>query len=186
MSWYPLVHLRNDVLIHGCVNVSHRYKDMKSFIKLEKFLDGNLTIAKIHQKLRFVYDANYAPEHPPVSAVAATTNKGKKKRKSIMDDDDESDDEGSVPAVHVDELEQYLSYSTANLKKVDPLLWWKENEYRFPTVALMARNYLGCPASTGGLERMFSSAGSCHDALKKNTKETTLETRLMAKYNYSV
>ena len=99
-----------------------------------------------------------------------------------MDDDDDSDAADGV--ILVDEFEEYMSYSTANLRKVDPLAWWKENQFRFPTVALMARNYLGCPASTGGLERMFCPADSCHDALKNRTKETGLETRLMEKCNY--
>ena len=147
------------------------------------FLDGTLTTAGIHRMFRFVYDQNYAPKRPTAFGEAtATTKQKKQKRKSMMDDDDDSDAEDGV--VLVNEFEEYMSYSTANLRKVDPLAWWKENQFRFPTVALMARNYLGCPASTGGLERMFSSAGSCHDALKKRTKETTLETRLMAKYNY--
>ena len=87
-------------------------------------------------------------------------------------------------AVLVDELEKYMSSSNATLKRVNPLSWWKENKYQFHTVALMARNYLGCPASTGGLERMFCPADSCHDALKNRTKETGLETRLMEKCNY--
>ena len=183
MSWYPLLHEKKCVLIHGTVNVSHRYKDLKGFARLENFLDGACSVSYIQNNLRYVYDVNCAPKHPPPPEAAATANKGKKKRKSTMDDDD-SDTEGSLPVVPIDELEEYLSFSTANLtKKSDPLLWWKQHAYRFPTVALMARNYLGCPASTGGLERMFSSAGKDHDSLKKNTKETTLETRLMAKYN---
>ena len=46
------------------------------------------------------------------------------------------------------------------------------------------RPILVCPASTGGLERMFSALGRNHDDFSKKTLETTLETRMMVKHNF--
>lgn len=40
-----------------------------------------------------------------------------------------------------------------------PLLWWKEHESRFPTVAFVARQFLGIPGSQIECERIFSIAG---------------------------
>ena len=37
--------------------------------------------------------------------------------------------------------------------------WWKNHEYRFPKLAKMAKQYLAAPASTAGVERVFSAAG---------------------------
>jgi hypothetical protein len=37
------------------------------------------------------------------------------------------------------------------------------------------RQFHGCPASGGGIERVFFSAGKKHHALKKNTMDKTLE-----------
>ena len=38
----------------------------------------------------------------------------------------------------------------------------------YPDVVRMWRQFHGCPASGGGIERVFFSAGKQHDALKKN------------------
>jgi|SouAtlMetagenome_1021521.scaffolds.fasta_scaffold51687_1 hypothetical protein len=93
-------------------------------------------------------------------------------------------------AIGVDELELYhaatMSMKKAERKNLDPLMWWLANEKRFPTVAHMAKNFLGCPASTAGLERMFSALGRNHDDLRKKTLESTLEMRMMIKGSFNL
>lgn len=41
----------------------------------------------------------------------------------------------------------------------NPLPWWKENSYRFPLVAALARQMLAIPATSAQSERLFSKAG---------------------------
>ena len=57
-----------------------------------------------------------------------------------------------------DELERYLKEAEINFRKDDPLLWWRNHETYFPTIAKLARNYLCIPASTAPSERVFSTA----------------------------
>ena len=40
-----------------------------------------------------------------------------------------------------------------------PLLWWKEHESRYQTVAFVARHFLGIPCNQIECERIFSIAG---------------------------
>lgn len=44
--------------------------------------------------------------------------------------------------------------------EISPLIWWKENEGRYPALSKMARKYLALPATSTPSERAFSIAGS--------------------------
>jgi hypothetical protein len=50
-------------------------------------------------------------------------------------------------------------------------------------VVRMWRQFHGSPASGGGIERVFFSAGKQHDVLKKRTMDKTLESTLKASIN---
>jgi len=47
----------------------------------------------------------------------------------------------------------------------------------------MARQFLGRPATSAGVERMFSLAGKLHDDMKKSQQDDTLEHSLFAAAN---
>jgi len=52
-----------------------------------------------------------------------------------------------------------------------------------PALAKMARQYLGRPASSAGVERMFSKAGKLYSDDKKGQEDDTLEAMLFASAN---
>ena len=52
-----------------------------------------------------------------------------------------------------------------------------------PSLARMARQHLGRPASSAGVERMFSKAGQLHDDLKASQADETLEHALLTGAN---
>jgi len=66
----------------------------------------------------------------------------------------------------------------------DPLEWWKANQTRFPTLFPMAKSFLGCPATTAELERVFSKAGKPHDDQPKSVLDVTLDQQLFAAFNW--
>ena len=47
----------------------------------------------------------------------------------------------------------------------------------------MAKQFLAAPASTAGVERVFSAAGRMHDDMRKAMKDSTLEHSLFAAFN---
>ena len=73
----------------------------------------------------------------------------------------QKEDEGLEPVEADDllkELERYLKTAETNFRSDDPLLWWRNHESCFPTIAKLARKYLSIPASTAPAERVFSTA----------------------------
>jgi hypothetical protein len=55
-----------------------------------------------------------------------------------------------------DKLEKYLLQPPCGMD-VYPLDWWKANESTYPTLALMARDYLAAQATSVACERIFSA-----------------------------
>ena len=103
-----------------------------------------------------------------------------------MDDGDEEPERAEdepmlgVPA----EIQLYLGLREVTDKNLDLLGWWKLHAHMFPALARMARQFLALPASSAGVERLFSSAGTINGNLRKNTKEATMQSLLFVKQNY--
>jgi hypothetical protein len=57
------------------------------------------------------------------------------------------------------------------------------NEINFPALSVMARQYLGVPATSASAERLFSLAGRAFDDLRQCMKEEMLEILMWARIN---
>ena len=70
----------------------------------------------------------------------------RKRKKPVVDSDEEEQGE-------VDELAAYLALPQIKYKtERDATEWWKKHAQEFPNVAGMARQYLGCPATSATVE----------------------------------
>ena len=87
-----------------------------------------------------------------------------------------------LPAAN-DELEEYLADPEKPEIDVNVLLWWKEKSAKWPRLAKMVKQYFAAPASSAGVERVFSAAGKMHGDLSKSAKDSTLEHFLFAAFN---
>ena len=84
--------------------------------------------------------------------------------------------EGAEPELNdvQDELEIYFALPDATLD-VDPLLWWPKHEKLLPSMSRMARQFLGVPASSAAVERLFSGVGQDFAKQRQAMSEQTLE-----------
>ena len=85
---------------------------------------------------------------------------------------------------HTDELAAYLALPQIEYQtEWDALTWWENNAKKFPNLSVMARQYLGCPATSATVERLFSKVGIAFSAKRKSSEAATLEDLMFAKVN---
>ena len=127
---------------------------------------------------------------PEVTVAAPTTAAVTKKRKVTLGSllgglvKKEKPDKGDAPApVKLDELEEYLADEEVFDINTSVLAWWHSKETKWPNLAKMVKQYFAAPASSAGVERVFSAAGKMHGDLSKRAKDETLEASLFAAFN---
>ena len=67
-------------------------------------------------------------------------------------------------------------YSSQYRSEWDSLKWREENAKSFPNLAVMVRQYLGCPVTSATVERLFSKVGVCFSAKRRRGKADTCDT----------
>ena len=111
------------------------------------------------------------------TARGAPSGRHVKRRKTsaasfFADSDDSSEDDGDVivdAANPEDELKAYLNVPQIKyVTEQDMMNWWKDHQGEFPNVAVMARQYLGCPASSAAVERLFYQVAIAFSAKRKS------------------
>lgn len=107
-----------------------------------------------------------------------------------LEDDAAAPDEESES-----DLDKYLKLPQETDLDLDVLQWWKQRDHSLPAdpasgrpiglpqLAKMARQYLGRPASSAGVERMFSKAGKLHASDKLAQADESLEHAMFASAN---
>ena len=63
----------------------------------------------------------------------------------------------------------------------DPLEWWPKHAKSLPGISKMAQQYLGIPASSASVERLFSMAGHDFSKHRQAMSESTLENLMWAR-----
>ena len=84
------------------------------------------------------------------------------------------------------EVELYLSMPQVdfNARRDEEVLgWWRTHQSMFPPLIRMARQFLSLPASSAGVERLFSRSGEMHGNKRKRLKEETLQSLLYVNKN---
>ena len=99
------------------------------------------------------------------------------------------------PDATKDELKEYLAlpqikHKLKSLYKSEQQVnnWWlqlcsRQHREQFPNLEVMARQYLGCPATSASVERLFSKVGVAFSAKRKNSEAETLANIMFANAN---
>ena len=83
-----------------------------------------------------------------------------------------------------DELKAYLELPQLKCKtEQEAIDWWVEKSKRFPNLSAMARQYLGCPATSATVERLFSRVGIAFSAKRKRSDPATVADLMFANAN---
>ena len=74
---------------------------------------------------------------------------------------------------YADELREYKKLKQISWKTDwDALHWWRDHQLQYPNLSVMARQYLGVPATSASVERLFSVVGlNFVDHQKKISRE---------------
>ena len=84
-------------------------------------------------------------------------------------DDDDSDDEGAEE----DEVDEYLGLKRAK-EFTGVFSWWDSHKDRFPTLYLIAADYLTIAPTSVAVERVFSAAGRVTSPLRNRLAEESI------------
>ncbi|KAJ5405259.1 hypothetical protein N7465_006543 [Penicillium sp. CMV-2018d] len=66
--------------------------------------------------------------------------------------------QSSVSGFNVIRIPSLAHVIQSNVADLEPLPFWKENQFRFPAIAALARDVLAIPATGAGVERLFNTA----------------------------
>ncbi|KAL4566104.1 hypothetical protein LXL04_030214 [Taraxacum kok-saghyz] len=81
------------------------------------------------------------------------------------------------------QLEMYLDEPRSDIgEDLDVLSFWKAHQYRYPELALMARDILSIPVSTVASESAFSNGGRVLDQYRSSLDHDIVEALICSKY----
>lgn len=114
------------------------------------------------EKFEKIYKVSYFANERDGQTVSAESGKTGN-LSHVTEDDDDLLDFGSLyesrkeaENLHwKEEIDRYLSIDREH-KDTDILIWWQQNENKYPILARMAKDFLGTPATSVPAERLFT------------------------------
>ena len=138
-----------------------------------------------HYKGKYAAKQAAAPSGTPSTARQPHTKRRKTSAAAFFDDsEDEDEDDSQDEHEPQDELEAYLALDQVKCAtEKEALDWWRQHADKFPNLSVMARQYLGCPASSAAVERLFSKVGIAFSKKQKRSHADTLSDSMFARCN---
>ena len=171
--------------------LSH-YEDNDAYL-VAAVLDPRFKMRLCDAEKRSKLEASITSKAATVSSTTTTTTEGDIQspvsKATKLDGDffsfmgsDSSTSTTPVTTGFETELKDYLKHPCAK-NKSDPLAYWKEEEFKYPVLSVLASRYLAIPASSAPVERLFSIAGKIFRPERCSMKDETFERLMMIKCN---
>ena len=113
--------------------------------------------------------------------TAVTEQKSQARNQNFMSFMDESEPVELAALISVDlKMQQYLNDQASN---ENPLLFWSDDKESFPRLYQISRRILFAPASTAGIEGIFSIAGIILGDRNLRTVDSNFEDQLFCNVN---
>ncbi|CAG8498676.1 16909_t:CDS:2 [Racocetra fulgida] len=130
----------------------------------------NHTIEECHSQLRQLMPLS---EEYPISSNPTNISSNNMFKNIIFGESQNSQES-------MDELDYYLDFrqTPAVSNDFDPLLWWKQQQSRFPNLSKLAQKYLGVPATSAPSERIFSDTRN-HISLRRSNLKLRLVSQIL-------
>nr|XP_055065281.1 E3 SUMO-protein ligase ZBED1-like [Misgurnus anguillicaudatus] len=151
----------NPVLLAAALDP--RFRKLK-FLPVEEVLKFQTTIQTMALAARKDSKQTHVRGEEATATTSATHTTGRSHQKSILGSSSEDEDEGEDEDEQINravqrEVLEYFGEQPIS-KKDNPLPWWRKNQERYPSLAQLAKAFLGIPATSTPSERLFSAAGN--------------------------
>ena len=98
------------------------------------------------------------------------------------EDSESTEDQGQVDELTVGLALPQIKFQIQDGASGATDSWWQAHTTDFPNVAVMARQYLGCPATSASrVERLFSQVEIAFGAKRKRPDAATMEDRMFSR-----
>ena len=159
-----------------------RYKDLNFVSDDEIKVKIRSILQAQYDQLKFEMQQQSTPPSPTISTISTTSTitstpstrslrlhqaRREQKTKEVFQTEKSTLLSGSA-----DEITTYFLLPVARENK-NPLNWWKSKQEIFPILSILARKYLGIPATSVASERLFSDAGN-HITAKRSLLDPSL------------
>lgn len=150
-----------------------------------RLLKSRINLLKTHANL--VADADPKPQTAKEETPTMTPRKRRDAWEEFLQATDSSERASGSNSVTSNilniskEVEIYCNTAVVSDRRVKPLEWWKTHWEEYPTLSILARDWLAVPASSVPCESLFSIAGNTITANRNRLSPDTAKALLCLK-----
>ncbi len=162
--------------------------------KTQYLEDKEIILSQVKEECFTISRSSTEPDIPPDDGPSTIVTPApppckKKKGLSAILKHIEEENTQSIPSLTPEdkinnEIHSYLDYPIVN-SETNPLVWWKDEQRRFPTLSVMARKYLCICGTSVPSERVFSTSGFIVNGYRSRLRPKNVNYLVFLSHNLS-